>query len=184
MVDLKATSPLEGAVPKQAGGVFLREAAPQFITAILPQKGAEKDLSAALKSAHGMALPGVGKTSGKAALRCLWAGRATYFLVGETAADPALSKCAALVDQSDAWAVMSLEGAAATEVLARLCPLDLRDSQFKRGQTARSEVAHMMAVITRTTRGFEIMVMRSFARTAAHHIDEAMKSVAATDKVT
>lgn len=180
MVDLKAVSALEGVVPKQEGGIFLRENPPAFITEILPRKDAEKALGAALKSAHAMALPGAGKSSGKANLRCLWAGRGAFFLIGDKAADASLLPYAALVDQSDGWVVMTLEGEGAADVMARLCPLDLRESQFKRGQTARSEVAHMMAVITRTTKGFEIMVMRSFARTAVHHIDEAMKSVAAT----
>ena len=76
---------------------------------------------------------------------------------------------------------MSLDGAGAEAVLARICPLDLRENQFRRGQTARTDIAHMMALLCRTTKGFEIWVMRSFAQSAVDHISRAMRSVAASD---
>lgn len=179
MVDLIAQSPCEGLLPVDAGGVTLAEAAPDFITSIMPHDGKRAALNTALKAAHGMALPADGRTSGRAALRAVWTGRGQYFLIGEAAADASLAEMASLSDQSDGWALLTLEGDAAADVLARICPLDLRDGSFKRGDTARSEVAHMMAVVTRSARGFEIMVMRSFARTAVHHIIGAMRSVAA-----
>ena len=85
----------------------------------------------------------------------------------------------ALTDQSDAWAVLRLSGAASEDVLARLVPVDLRGSKFKRGHTARSQLQHMMVSVTRTgTTAFDIMVMRSFAATADHELSVAMKFVA------
>ena len=88
-----------------------------------------------------------------------------------------------MTDQSDGWAVMRLEGAGARDVLARLCPLDLRAPVFKRGHTARSLLGHMNASITRVgVNAFEIMVFRSMANTAVHELNEAMKSVAAQKK--
>ena len=86
----------------------------------------------------------------------------------------------AITDQSDAWAFMRLTGAGAEDVLARLVPVDLRLAVFMPGQTVRTELMHMMASITRSgDDSFDIMVMRSFAKTAVHDLHEAMKSVAA-----
>ncbi|HHB80541.1 MAG TPA: sarcosine oxidase subunit gamma, partial [Aliiroseovarius sp.] len=51
---------------------------------------------------------------------------------------------------------------------------------FKRGDVARTELQHMMSLLARTgENNLEIMVMRSFARTAAHDLTRAMKIVAA-----
>lgn len=179
MVDLIAKSPAAGLLPFVAGGVTLAEIVPDFITSIMPHRDARAAVSAALKAAHGMALPGDGRTSGRAALRAVWTGRGQYFLIGEAAADASLAAVASLSDQRDGWALLTLEGDAAADVLARICPLDLRAGSFRRGDTARTEVAHMMAVVTRSTRGFEIMVMRSFTRTAVAQITGAMRSLAA-----
>lgn len=181
MVELVAQSPLEKVLPIDVGGTSLTEATPANITSIMPHKGKDKALGAALKKAHDLALPAVGRTSGKADLRMIWTGGGQYMLVGDKPAARALARVASLTDQTDGWAVMSLGGPSAADVLARLCPLDLRASVFKRGHTARTEVAHMMAVVTRMTNGFEIMVMRSFAQTMVHHTKRAMESVAAQD---
>ena len=94
--------------------------------------------------------------------------------------DPTLAGHAAMVDQSDGWAVLRLEGAGAAEVLARLVPLDLRAPQFRRGHTARTELQHMMASLTRLgPDAFLIMVFRSMARTLVHDLTSAMEAVAA-----
>ena len=106
-------------------------------------------------------------------------GREVALLMGP-APDASLAAHAALTDQSDAWIVVRLEGAGARDVLARLTPIDLRDSVFKRGHTARTELAHMMASLTRVgPQAWQIMVFRSFAQTLAHDLKTAMQGVAA-----
>lgn len=177
MVDLVAQSALSDILPFSGQGATLVEQAPLFITSIIPHQRAEKALSAAIKKAYGHALPAIGRSNGKAALRMIWAGRGQYFLLGDVSADMSLSDHAALCDQSDGWVVMCLAGEHALDVLAKLCPLDLRDDRFKHGQTARTDLAHMMAVVTRVSGGIEIMVMRSFATTAANELKAAIVSV-------
>jgi methylglutamate dehydrogenase subunit D len=181
VVDLIAKSPLEDLLPVSVGETSLTEATPAFITSIAVHKGRDKALAEALKKAHDLALPAIGRTSSKAGLRLIWTGRGQHMLLGDKAAARALARSASLTDQTDGWAVMALTGANAAEVLARHCPLDLGATSFKRGHTARSEVAHMMAVVTRLNNGFEIMVMRSFAATMVHHLAQAMQSVAAQE---
>ena len=70
---------------------------------------------------------------------------------------------------------LSLTGAGAEDVLARLVPVDLRGM----GAAARSSLGHMGVILMRHKDGFELMVFRSMARTAWHEIEAAMKMQAA-----
>ena len=179
MTDLIAISPCGGFDPLSIGTVTLSETDPGTLTGIAAYDGQDKPLSAALKSVHGMAAPAPGRATGKEGARALWFGHRMILLQGP-APDAGLGQYAALTDQSDGWAVMRLEGADAADVLARLTPIDLRESQFKRGHTARTELAHMMASITRLgPQSYQIMVFRSLANTLVHDLKTAMKSVAA-----
>ncbi len=179
MVELIAKSPLEGLLPLSIGSVTLSQEDPGVMTSIAAFKGKEKTLSAALKKIHGMAAPGPNRALGKAGARAIWFGHGMILLQGPKA-DKALAKHAALTDQSDGWAVVRLTGAGARDVLARLTPVDLRDSEFKRGHTARTELAHMMASITRIgAQSWQILVFRGFAGTLVHDLRRAMQSVAA-----
>ena len=179
MVDLIAKSPCAGLLPLTVGTVTLSEPAAGTLTSLAPYAGMDKVLSQALKSAHGMAAPGPNRATGKEGARALWFGNRMILLQGP-APEAKLTRHAALTDQSDAWAVVRLEGDGAADVLARLTPIDLRDSAFKRGHTARTEFQHMMASITRLgPKSYQIMVFRAFAETLVHDLKTAMQSVAA-----
>jgi len=183
VVDLIAKTPLADLLPAAAGGLTLTEAAPAAITSIMPFRGKDAACSTALKKAHNVELPAAGHVAGTDSARVVWTGRGQFFLIGDKPASTAVGKIAALTDQTHSWAVMRLEGDDAAAVLERLTPVDLRAGSFSQGQTARTELAHMMSVISKTAKGFEIMVMRSFARTAAHHVLEAMHSVTAQRQI-
>lgn len=140
------------------------------VTLIAPYATAQAKLVDALKGAHALTwtAPNTRVTQGGAALT--WFERDAALPTG-MAADPALARCAALTDQSDAWAILVLHGPATLSVLARLMSLDLRLPQFPEGATVRIELAHMPAGLTRLTEtSFEITVFRSMARTAHRKI--------------
>lgn len=179
MVELSAKTPCAGLLPVAVGDCTLSEVASASMTLLSSYKGKEKQLGAALKAAHGMAFPAPNRSTGKAGARCVWFGQGQGMLIGPTP-DKSLARYGAVVDQSDGWAVVRLEGMGAVDVLARLTSLDLRESQFKRGQTARSELHHMMVSITRVgNQAFDIMAFRSMAKTLVHDLEGAMASVAA-----
>jgi sarcosine oxidase subunit gamma len=143
----------------------------------------EKKASDALKSSHGCAMPAPGRATGKDGARAIWTGLGQAFLVGPVP-QAELSGTCTLTDQSDAWAVLRLEGEKAIEVLARLTPLDLRPAHFKRGHTARSLLGHMTASFTRIgANSWMIMVFRSMADTAVHELTDAMQGVAARNEI-
>lgn len=179
MAELIARTACFGLLPLSAGSTRLSEATPHAMTSLAANKGQEDALSDALKAAHGMSLPATGRSTGRDSARAIWFGQGQVMVMGPVA-DPALAHHASLTDQSDAWAVMRLDGAEARDVLARLTPLDLRAGQFKRGHSARSLLGHMMCSITRVGEdAFLILVFRSMAATAVHEIGQAMRDVAA-----
>ena len=179
MAELTAKSPCDGLLPVTVGALKLSEEDLGHLTTIAVFNGKDQALEAALEAAHGMKLPAPGRSTGKAGSRASGCGRNMALLAGPQP-DPTLADHAALTDQSDAWAVVRLEGAGAEDVLARLCPIDLRVQSFKRGHTARTELRHMMASVTRIgADSFQIMVFRSLARTLVHDLKTAMEAVAA-----
>lgn len=179
MTDLIARTPCKGLLPLEIGDVTLTEVDAGTLTSIAAFRGQDQALAAVLKTAHGLALPGPNRATGKDGHRAIWFARGQVMLAGPEP-DPKLGKHAALTDQSDGWAVVRLEGAGAVDVLARLVPVDLRKSQFKRGHTTRTQVMHMMASITRVGEmAFQIMVFRSMAETLVHDLKTAMEGVAA-----
>lgn len=179
MVELTAISPCDGLLPVKIGALTVTQEPFAAITSVSPFKSRQSDLSAALKAAHGLAFPAPGRSTGKAGARAIWFSQGQALLIGP-APDAGLDRFAALTDQSDAWAVVRLEGAGAADVLARLMPLDLRPEVFKRGATARTELAHMMASLTKLgDKSFQIMVFRSMAQTLAHDLKTTMEAVAA-----
>lgn len=179
MAKLIAKSACDGLLPLTIDGFELIEVLPEAITSVMPFDGQENVASEHLKSAHGMALPDVGRTTEGSGARAVWTGAGQVMVLGAPV-DAGLARYAALSDQSDAWAVLRLQGVGVENVLARLTPLDLNPGVFKRGATARSLLGHMNAVITRVgVDVFEIMVFRSMAKTAVHELEEAMKGMAA-----
>lgn len=179
MVDLVAKSPCAGLLPVTHGAVRLSEVKAGHMTSLAPFKGQQEALSDALKAAHGMAFPAVNRATGKEGARAIWFSRRQALLVGPEP-DPVLAKHAAITDQSDAWTVVRLEGARAEDVLARLVPVDLRGTVFKRGHTLRSQLMHMSASVTRMgEQAFQIMTFRSMAGTLVHDLETAMVGVAA-----
>lgn len=177
MARLDASSPFGGDLPATAGMATLAEADVGAIASVMPLAGREKEASAALKAACGVGFPDPGRSLSAGGVRAIWSGLNQALVLGPTLG-PLLG--AAVTDQSDAWAAVRLEGASAREVLARLCPLDMRDQAFPEDSAARSLIGHMNSAIVRIAPdAYLILVFRSMARTATREISEAMKSVAA-----
>lgn len=174
MVKLIAKTPCDGLLPITIGAVTLAEIETGPITAVSPFKGQQEAVSEALNGACGVAFPAPNRTSQKDGVRLIWSGRGQALMLGVV---PQI-KGAALTDQSDAWCCVEIAGEGAEAVLARVTPIDAR--AMKRGQTARTMVQHMSVVLTRTGKvRFEVMAMRSMAKTLVHDLERAMTGVAA-----
>jgi len=171
VADLIATPAVTG-LPLTIGAATLSGFDPGPVHAIAPYPG--RDPSAAL----GMTFPAPGAVVARGAARLIWAGRDLAFLAGTP--PPDLAGLAAVTDQGDGWVWVTLEGRDATNVLARLCPLDLRPAAFPPDSSARSTLVHLPALLVRTgADSFEIASFRSMAATLVHEIETAMRAVAA-----
>ncbi len=175
MPELIAKSALEGR-ELTVGTVTLAEVDVGPITSIAVFPGGAKAVAKGLK-ALGLAMPEPNSFTEKKGARIVWTGREQAFLLG---ADCPALESAAVTDQSDGWAVLSVSGAGAVDVLARWVPLDLRLGACPVGGAVRTQLNHMNVVILRTgDHAFEIMVFRSMARTAWHEVESAMHMLAA-----
>lgn len=179
MAELIAKMPCEGLLPLTIGGLSLTEVDAGVMTSIAAYRDQADALSEAMKAAHGMTLPAANRATGRDGARALWFGHQHVLLLGPQPAET-LAKFGALTDQSDAWAVVRLEGELAESVLARLVPVDLRASVFKRGHTVRTQIQHMNGSVMRIGENtFQIMVFRSMAKTLVHDLKTAMAAVVA-----
>lgn len=179
MDKLVATSPCDGLLPLKVGELTVTECDPGRMTSVAPRKDKADALSAALEAAHGAAYPAPNRSTTSDVAQILWFSHGEAMLMGP-APDAGLAEHAALVDQSDAWAVVELKGTRAEDVLARLVPVDLRAQNFAIGHSIRSQIFHMTGSITRTgENSFQLMVFRSMAGTLVHDLKTAMEAVSA-----
>jgi sarcosine oxidase, subunit gamma len=78
------------------------------------------------------------------------------------------------VDVSDARAIFHIEGAAAREVMAKLCPVDLSRGAFIPGQFRRTRMAQVPAAFWMDeNEGFHVICFRSVAEYAFALLSEA-----------
>ena len=176
MPELIAKSALAGHAPLTLASTTLAEAAAETLISIAPFPGKMAPVNAAL-APLGLTFPAPNQQSSKGDTRLIWAGRDLAFLIGAPA--PAgLAAHAAITDQTDGWASLTLTGPHAADTLLRLVPLDLRPAAFPVGQTMRSALNHMQMILTRNAPdAFHILVFRSMARTAWHELAEALTTL-------
>lgn len=176
MVRLTALTPAEGELPVSIGSVTLSEIEPEAITWIAPLKGRHSEVAKALLDMTGCDFPEPSRATRSATTRVIWVAPGQALVLGA----PVSLQGAAVTDQSDGWACLSLDGKSSRDVLARLTPVDLRDPTFPVGASARTLLGHMTTSITRLDSStWEIMVFRSMARSAVHELTRAMKGVGA-----
>lgn len=163
MANLIAKTPLWGQEPVVLAGVALAEVNLGQVKSVAPYGVPE------------FAFPAPNEVLDVGGARLVWTGRGQAFLIGAAPGDWA--QAAALTDQSDAWACLSITGAGAVDVLARLVPVDLRAVAV--GACARTSLGHMATIVIGVADGFEVMVFRSMAKTAWHEVEAAMQMRAA-----
>lgn len=175
MPELIAKSALDGR-SLTLGTVTLAEVEVGPITSVAVFPGGAKAVAKGLKTL-GLAMPEPNRFSETKGARIVWTGRDQAFLIGVA---PPVLEGAAVTDQSDGWAVLSVSGAAAVDVLARLVPVDLRLAAFPVGRVIRTQANHLNVAILRVgDHAFEILVFRSMARTAWHELETTTHMVLA-----
>lgn len=154
------------AAPHGFAGVTLRERPGLTLATVSAFKGREAELAEAVRSAFGLELPAGPKRAVSGDVAFVGAGPGKWFAVASNAADFAALP-AAVADQSDGRAVLSVSGPKARETLATLIALDLHPRAFTVGDAALTHAAsiaiHLWQVDEAPT--YEIAVFRSYAAT-------------------
>jgi methylglutamate dehydrogenase subunit D len=133
--------------------------------------GHEAALAASMRGAFGVGLPAAGRWSQAGAVTLVWLGPG-HFSVERAGGAPLLPEIAAiagddaaLIDQTDARAVLRLSGAAAQNILAALLPIDLHPRAFAPGHAATTVAAHLTVQVRQLddAPSYDLAVSRSFA---------------------
>lgn len=75
--------------------------------------------------------------------------------------------------REETWAWLRLTGPAAPDVMARLTAFDVRDGVFSADAIAQTRVAHLDAVLLRTSTGFDLLFDIASTAQVVHDIDLA-----------
>jgi sarcosine oxidase subunit gamma len=128
----------------------------------------------------GVALPETPRRVTVDGVMYLWAGPESWLAIADgPALEPRLAvvqNIAAITDQSDGRAILSVAGRHAREILARLVPIDLHPSAFPADATALTLAGHISVQIWQDEAGdFQLACFRSFAEALYHSLAEAAR---------
>lgn len=170
---MAALSAFAGCSPVVAAheGATARAVEPLSVVSVTAWKGAAPALGEAIRAAFGLDLPPPGRWTQAGDLAALWAGPDHWWLQRERAGallgelTPVAGGHAALIDISDARAVLRLAGPAAPTILASLLPIDLHPRAFQPGCVANTLAAHIGVQVRQLddTPSYDLSCLRSFA---------------------
>ncbi|PZU91287.1 MAG: sarcosine oxidase subunit gamma [Chelatococcus sp.] len=154
-------------------GVTARTVEGYGLATLIAPEGASAGLADAVGGRLGLTLPATPAASASPTHTILWAGPGQSLLRARDKAGfsdllAALSPHAAVADQSEARAALTLSGPRIRDALAKGCMVDLHPRAFPIGTVALTSIAYIGVHLWRAEDGpdgpvFEIMVARSMA---------------------
>ena len=164
-------------------GVTLREVTACALVEITTFKGQKAALAQAIEKAFGVALPAANKSASKDGVTFVSVGPGKWIVTGEGAAEhdliarleEAASSLAAIVDQSDARALVEISGHKARAALAKGVMIDLNPVAFKAGDAATSFAVQFWITFWQTndTPTYRVAVFRSMGRDLLHWLESS-----------
>jgi heterotetrameric sarcosine oxidase gamma subunit len=144
---------------------------PLSVVSVTAWNGSAAALADAVRAAFGLDLPPPGRWTQAGELAALWVGPDHWWLQREHASallaelTPVAGDHAALIDISDARAVLSISGPAAPTILASLLPIDLHPRAFLPGYVASTVAAHIGVQVRQIDAAptYHLSCLRSFA---------------------
>jgi sarcosine oxidase subunit gamma len=183
---LDAKTPLSG-FDETIGDVHIREVTGKTIVSLAIPLGGHKAAVSIIKKGFGLACPepGLFSDSEKPHSVLLWTSPDQFFLIREedsltpaASAESKLSGKAYVTDQSDSWAILSLNGSGVTRALERICPLDLKSQALQPGSAARTQMEHLGVTILRISQEeWWLLSARSSAKSFLHAITQSARNI-------
>ncbi|TPL01162.1 sarcosine oxidase subunit gamma [Mesorhizobium sp. B2-4-14] len=161
-------------------GVSLTEIRNFDLVQVMARRGKAAEMATAAKGHFGVAAPETPKAVQSTDAALIWSGPDQFFVLskgGKHAMDalaPAFSGPASLSDQSHARVLISISGAKARMILAKLSSIDLHAEAFPIGAAAATSMDHTSVTLWRgneRTDGqavFNILVFATFAESLWH----------------
>jgi sarcosine oxidase subunit gamma len=168
---LQARSALEGILGPGGGTrVTLRERTGLSLMSIQVRRGCIGELARLVRERFGVDLPSGPKRVVAGEVAFVGTGPGKWLAIAEHGADLAFAGVAAVVDQSDAWGVVRVEGPAAREALQKLLPIDLHPRAFGPGDAAATSLGHIGVLLWQLDAApcYEIAAPRSYAGSFCH----------------
>lgn len=180
-------SPLERALAAGAhgaggieAGVSLTEVRNFDLVQVMARRGKAAEVAEAAQARFGVAAPETPKAVDTADATLIWSGPDQFFVLtkggkhGTGELGPAFASSASLSDQSHARALISISGAKARTMLAKLSSIDLHPAAFSVGAAAATSMDHTSVTLWRGNDRadglavFNVLVFATFAESLWH----------------
>lgn len=164
-------------------GVTLREVSNFALAELTAFKGQKDALAAAIVTAFGVSLPSANRASSKDDVTFVSVGPGKWLVTGEGTKEldlvsqlkKAAGSLAAVVDQSDARALVEISGDKARAALAKGVMVDLDPLAFKTGDAAVSFAVQFWITLWQTSDApiYRLAVFRSMGRDLLHWLESS-----------
>ena len=164
-------------------GVTLREVAGCALAELTAFKSQKEALATVIVTNFGIALPAANKCASKDGVTFVSVGPGKWLVTGEGVAEHDLieklervaGSLAAVVDQSDARALVEISGDKARAALAKGVMIDLDPSAFKIGSAATSFAVQFWITLWQTHNAptYRLAVFRSMGRDLLHWLESS-----------
>ena len=172
-------------LPFELGGTRLVESPFEKVISVAPFKGQVMAVADVLRPAIGMILPPVGQREVGEKASAFWYRPGQWLIFGEKDlmqnTCKALAGMAAVADMSDAFIRVRLEGRGLTNVLSRICALDL--TNVGDSGVAHTALSDIPVTLFSVESSYELLLPRSFSQSAISRIKIAMRSSLARDMI-
>lgn len=168
-----------------APGIFLTEVRNFDLIQLMARRGKRAELASATTARFGMAAPDVPKAVSASDVMLLWSGPDQFLVLSKggkytiNTLSQAFSQSASLSDQSHARAWISVSGAKARTMLAKLSSIDLHPAAFPIGAAAATSIDHTSVNLWRGDDRpdgqalFNLLVFATFAESLWHTMLDA-----------
>jgi len=164
-------------------GVTLREVTGCALAELTALKGQKEALATVIVTSFGIALPAANKTASKDGVTFVSVGPGKWLVTGEGAAghvliaklEKAAGSLAAIIDQSDARALVEISGEKARAALAKGVMIDLDPAAFRTGDAATSFAVQFWITLWQThdEPTYRLAVFRSMGRDLLHWLESS-----------
>ncbi len=164
-------------------GVKLREVTACALAELTAFKGQKAALIKSTQNAFGVALPAANKSVSKDGVTFISVSPGKWLVTGEGAAEHdlverlenAAGSLAAVVNQSDARAVVEISGDKARSALAKGVMIDLDPAAFKTGDAATSFAVQFWITLWQTNDAptYRLAIFRSMGRDLLHWLESS-----------